>query len=128
MVQVYRRQIFETGGKVPLHYACQNNHLSIVNYLLSNTVETSIQDLDGDTPLHTACRNGFVEIVKELTNAGTITGLQNSRGDTAFDVTKDVQILDVLRSSGALFNQLDKCGSSPLHKSAEESKLFPKLK
>ena len=91
-------------------------------------MESSIQDLEGDTPLHMACRNGHAEIVRELTKGQTITGLKNNRGDTAFDVAEDVEILDVLKSTGALLNQLDKTGSSPLHRCAEEPKLLPKLK
>ena len=91
-------------------------------------MESSIQDLEGDTPLHMACGNAHVEIVRELTKGHTITGLKNNRGDTAFDVTEDVEILDVLKSAGALINQLDKTGSSPLHRCAEEPKLLPKLK
>ena len=128
IVQHLRRRKFETGGKTPLHYACQYNQLPIVQYLLSKCVESSIQDLEGDTPLHMACRNGHVEIVRELTKRHTITGLKNNRGDTAFDVTEDVQILDVLKGAGALINQLDKTGSSPLHRCAEDPKLLPKLK
>ena len=75
-----------------------------------------------------ACRNGHVEIVRELTKGHTITGPKNNKGDTAFDVTEDVNILDVLKSAGALINQLDKTGSSPLHRCAEDPKLLPKLK
>ena len=128
IIQDFRRRILRTGGKTALHYASQYNQLPIVQYLLSKSVRSSIQDLEGDTPLHLACRNGHVKIVRKLTKEHTIMGIKNNRGDTAFDVTEDVKILDVLKSAGALINQLDKTGSSPLHRCTADPKLLPKLK
>ena len=78
--------------------------------------------------MHIACRNGHVKIVEELTKGHEITVLKNNSGDTAFDVTEDPQILDILKNAGVQINQLDRAGSSPLHRCAEDPQLLPKLK
>lgn len=57
-------------GITGLHWACINNRLTIVKYLMENEYSQSDPNISGGdlkaTPLHWACRNGLVYIVDYL--------------------------------------------------------------
>jgi ankyrin repeat protein len=83
-------------GQAPLHWACYNGHLAVVNELLSpNDINgtTSIlgkrksrganieaKNNDGETPLHTACFYDNLVIVKALVSGGANILAANNRG------------------------------------------------
>jgi ankyrin repeat protein len=47
-----------TNGYTPLHAACQNGHIDVVNILLKYNSSVNLCGTDRDTPLHFACRYG----------------------------------------------------------------------
>jgi len=52
----------------PLHYAANNGHLSIVEYLANQKADIKEKDRDDWTPLHYAANNGHLSIVEYLVN------------------------------------------------------------
>ena len=50
----------------PLHNAAYNNHLNIVEYLISQGADVNAASGNGSTPLHGAAYYGHPEIVREL--------------------------------------------------------------
>jgi ankyrin repeat protein len=55
-----------TDGSTPLHLACYNGHIDIVNILLKCNSSVNLCNTDGSTPLHLACYNGNIDIVNIL--------------------------------------------------------------
>ncbi|KAG0239634.1 hypothetical protein BGX31_002607 [Mortierella sp. GBA43] len=73
-------------GKTPLHMAAANNHVDIVEYLITiiPSEAINIQNDEGNTALHWAATNGHEEIVKLLITKGNANyKLKNSAGHTA---------------------------------------------
>ena len=64
-------QFSDEDGKLwtPLHYACDQGHLDIVKYLISESKATSPLTLNNWTPLHIAVGANQVEIVRYLCNS-----------------------------------------------------------
>ena len=56
--------IHSRGGNTPLHIACDNNDLKIIELLLDNGADEKIKDNDGETPIEYV-RN---EEIKEFMN------------------------------------------------------------
>ena len=59
----------DENGWTPLHFACDEGHLPIVQYLLTRLLgraDLQTTDRDGRTPLHLACRNGHRDVVQYL--------------------------------------------------------------
>jgi ankyrin repeat protein len=54
---------FITNGSTPLHLACYNGHIDIVNILLKYNSSVNLCATDGSTPLHVACIKGYKDIV-----------------------------------------------------------------
>jgi len=52
----------------PLHWAAQNGHLSVVDYLVNNKADINSKSEENWTPLHIAARNGYIHVVKYLVN------------------------------------------------------------
>jgi ankyrin repeat protein len=48
----------------PLHYACKEGYLSIVEYLIEKGAKIDAFDADNWTPLHYACAKGHLDIIK----------------------------------------------------------------
>lgn len=57
-------------GETPLHVACINGNIEMVEKLIDNGHPINVQDNAGWTPLHESANHGFVEIAKLLINAG----------------------------------------------------------
>jgi ankyrin repeat protein len=50
----------DTDGYTPLHVACINGNIDIVNILLKCNSSVNLCDTDGFTPLHVACIHGHL--------------------------------------------------------------------
>lgn len=48
----------------PLHYACKEGYLAIVQYLIEKDAKIDAADDDNYMPLHYACAKGHLEIIK----------------------------------------------------------------
>jgi ankyrin repeat domain-containing protein 2 len=59
----------DVSGQTPLHDACINRHLEIVQCLSGAGANLAAKDNRGITPLHFACRSHQVEIVEFLCTA-----------------------------------------------------------
>ena len=53
-------------NRTALYFAVNNNHVSIVKYLLTRKVDVSLKSKDNDTVFEVAARNGYVDVLKSL--------------------------------------------------------------
>ena len=54
-------------GSTPLHFACQNGHLNVIQYLITECkCDPMSKNNNGSTPLHLACLNGHLDVVQYL--------------------------------------------------------------
>jgi ankyrin repeat protein len=65
----------DTDGYTPLHLACDNGHIDIVNILLKCNSSVNLCNTDGYTPLHLACYNGNIDIVNILLKCNSSVNL-----------------------------------------------------
>ena len=65
----------------PLHYAVSKGHLEIVNYLLSNKADVTVQNDDGWNVYHIAAYNGNLKIMMALieSSCDLINGINKER-------------------------------------------------
>jgi ankyrin repeat protein len=85
--------------QTPLHLACQNGHLAIVESLLSSGRSDliNLQDRRGLTGLHLSVETGNYDIVNLLLNRGANANLKNNAGKSALQEAKhNVAILDLI--------------------------------
>ena len=57
-------------GETPLHFACCENRLEIVKYLISKGANIEAKKQYGETPLYWACFNGHLPIAEYLLSKG----------------------------------------------------------
>ncbi|EDQ84314.1 uncharacterized protein MONBRDRAFT_30380 [Monosiga brevicollis MX1] len=65
-------------GDTPLHWACRNGDVKVVEMLLQHGADAKAKDNRGDTPLHKACRNGHVKVVEMLLKHGADAKAKNN--------------------------------------------------
>lgn len=53
-------------GRIPLHDACMEGRMVVVQYLADEHDTIHYMDEDGRTPLYYACRKGYLAIAKYL--------------------------------------------------------------
>ncbi|XP_043497215.1 transient receptor potential channel pyrexia-like [Polistes fuscatus] len=112
--------------------SCSNHHFQIqsrnnADYLVGQ--DLPVPECCGRTPLHQAVRNNHSDVVKTLVKAGSNVNAQDERGNTALllaghnvnsndviEMSKFVEIIDVLVSAKALTNVVDSnTGLTALH-------------
>jgi len=103
-------------GFTPLHIAVQNNNFGIVEELLANKADVSIEDLYGRTPLFYAQSAQVAEaLILQKANPNNAdkwktTALHRAAKRCYTDVVK------ILLKNGANVNAVDSWGCSPIHK------------
>ena len=68
----------DENGFTPLHYACDEGNLKIVEILLNSKCDTNIQNNQKETPLHLASKRGYYDISKKLVENGASINIYNS--------------------------------------------------
>jgi ankyrin repeat protein len=58
------------GDRTPLHWACENGHIQVLQALLDHGAHIEAKDSDGNTPLHDASSGGHLHVVKALLSGG----------------------------------------------------------
>ena len=82
----------QTGGyleRTPLIFACCNDHLEVVRYLLEQGAKSDKTDKEGMTSLHIAAFNGNLEIVKLLMIYGADLNARTNRGQLPIDFANE---------------------------------------
>ena len=106
-------------GQTPLHLSAIMGHSAIVQYLLRNGADTSVQDNSGATPLHEAVRYGNIDIATALLNAGADVNAKDNLGKTPIMLVlpkdKIYEIYSLLIQYKADLNQKDMFGDTLLH-------------
>ncbi|KAI8057928.1 ankyrin repeat-containing domain protein [Syncephalis plumigaleata] len=76
----------DVNGNTPLHMACANAHLEIVDLLCRRfplPEDINSQNSEGNTALHWAALNGHAEVVSRLLEANADVKLKNVNGLSA---------------------------------------------
>ena len=92
------RSLNATGnsGMSPLHSACLDSNVHMVDLLLKKGVNASVKDADEWTPLHVACTQESVEIVKLLLEHNANPCLLNLDDELPIDLTENEEIKALL--------------------------------
>lgn len=81
----YANLNFYNNKWLPIHYACYNNDIDLLNLLVKYKVNLEITDAYNNTPLHIACKNNNLQIAKLLIYNGVNLELENNKGDKVID-------------------------------------------
>lgn len=106
-------------GQTPLHIACIQGYNGMVEYLISNGAQATLQDISGATPLHEAVRYGNVECAKMLLDKGAKVNAKDSLGKTPILLIiksdRASEMYELLIASGADCTAKDMFGDTALH-------------
>ena len=79
-------RVVGTLRKQPIHYACENGFIDILNLLLDNGADINARiELDDMTPLHMACLQQplYIDVIRTLLRRGADRTMQSRDGYTA---------------------------------------------
>jgi ankyrin repeat protein len=90
------------AGWSPLHEACSNGNLEIVQLLIENNAEINLRGSKDSTPLHEAIVNNHLACAKYLLEQGADINIKNSHGFLAKEFLihekKDCSLLKLIES------------------------------
>lgn len=72
-------------GRTLLHYAVEQNQVSLVEYLMNKGIDPDIRDKDGKAALHVALEKKNLTVLDRLLDMGADPDLTDSRGWTVLD-------------------------------------------
>ncbi|KAK9499652.1 hypothetical protein O3M35_002659 [Rhynocoris fuscipes] len=106
-------------GFSPLHWACKEGHIKIVELLMSRGARINATNRGDDTPLHLAAAHGHKEIVHLLLRNKADVNFTNEHGNTPLHYASFwgyQQIAEDLVTHNALIALANKDGDTPLDK------------
>ncbi|KAG7296300.1 hypothetical protein JYU34_021430 [Plutella xylostella] len=106
-------------GFSPLHWACKEGHLKIVEMLIRRGARINVTNMGDDTPLHLAAAHGHRPIVHLLLQNRVDVNFTNEHGNTPLHYAcfwGYSAIAEDLLLAGALISLANKDGDTPLDK------------
>ncbi|XP_014278313.1 integrin-linked protein kinase [Halyomorpha halys] len=103
-------------GFSPLHWACKEGHVKIVELLIQRGARINVTNRGDDTPLHLAAAHGHREIVHMLLRNRADVNFTNEHGNTPLHYAAFwgyQQIAEDLINHGALISLANKDGATP---------------
>eukprot|EP01155_Anaeramoeba_flamelloides_P024255 Anaeramoba_flamelloidesa809508_40.p1 GENE.a809508_40~~a809508_40.p1 ORF type:complete len:579 (-),score=150.49 a809508_40:32-1768(-) len=118
--------------KSPLIYACENNHINILNTLIEHGADVNQLGTNGQSALHFASACSSDSCLKMLLNLDIEIDLRDNIGHTALHCScaaGSLKCIKLLIEAGCKVNVKDYFGSTPLHEAAciNNSKIFDYL-
>ena len=83
----------------PIHHACLEGELEIVECLLQHNADPSLQDIEGWTPLHIAAATHNYELTVRLLAMGADPCVCNHDEETASEVAEQEDVLSLLNTA-----------------------------
>jgi ankyrin repeat protein len=111
------KELSDMEGLSPIHYAVENGHIELVEYLLNYGANIESKDYSDKVALHYAAENGHTEIVKLLLNNGANMEAKSNINYTAlhFSILKGyLEIVELLLENGANMEVKNNEGQTPL--------------
>ncbi|GMI41278.1 hypothetical protein TrCOL_g7652 [Triparma columacea] len=108
-------------GMTPIHWACTESSIAVINLLLNRGVSIDDQDSSGCTPLLVASQYGHATLVGYLIKKGASVTILDHNSDSALHWAAykgDVAIVGLLHHLGLRVDAVDGYGQTPLHLSA----------
>ncbi|RSL98385.1 hypothetical protein CEP52_010378 [Fusarium oligoseptatum] len=109
----------DENGRQPLHKACREGHLEIVNLLLQHGADIEAKESDGSTPFDSACWKGHKDVVELLLSKGANSQGCDNDGWTPIRAATEHKRLDVievlLNENPDNINVGDNKGETSLH-------------
>ena len=115
--------LLEMGATVkPIHYAAQNSHLEMLDFLLESGADINSQDEDGRTVLHCAIdgQDGSLELIQSLLERGADPFIVDQRGFPPAQKAYD-DVLEYLTGLGAGNIEVDRNGNTALHHAVDDN-------
>ena len=94
-------------GLAAIHYACMEDKLEMVECLLRNKANPSLQDVEGWTPLHIAATNNSYDLAVRLIEFGADPSVCNGDKETPLDVAEDDKMISLLEEASILQPDVD---------------------
>ncbi|XP_028174162.1 integrin-linked protein kinase homolog pat-4 [Ostrinia furnacalis] len=106
-------------GFSPLHWACKEGHIKIVEMLMRRGARINVTNMGDDTPLHLAAAHGHRPIVQMLLQNRVDVNFTNEHGNSPLHYAcfwGYTAIAEDLVMAGALVSMANQYGDTPLDK------------
>ena len=116
----------DSKGWMPIHYAAQNGHLHLCQFILKNINTENLRNYVGDTPLHAAARNGHLKVCALILGNLKEQNPRNKAGVTPLHLASlngHLAVCKLLIKDLEEKNPIDIQGMTPLHSAASNGHL-----
>lgn len=106
-------------GFSPLHWACKEGHLKVVDMLVKRGARINVTNMGDDTPLHLAAAHGHRTVVQLLLQNRVDVNFTNEHGNSPLHYAcfwGYTAIAEDLVAAGALVSLANKDGDTPIDK------------
>ncbi|KAB0789966.1 hypothetical protein PPYR_15746 [Photinus pyralis] len=107
----------DDGGWTPLVWACEHGHFEIAKFLIHNSADPLLRDVEQNIALHWAAFSGSSDIAELLLNCKSDVNAVNAYGDTPLHIGARQNRYDcvlILLARGSRVHLLNKAGESAL--------------